>query len=478
MESIKKISILYYAFFVFICCTIAAIYYNSISIILLPFIPLVLAAAFSYYKLIWLVLLATIPFAFEYNITNTLGLDMPDEPLMLLVTGIFLLLVFTKSIQIPKALWTNNIILILILMYIWYGVTSAASSFPLYSFKYMLAKVWYIIPFTLLPIVLLQTKKDFKLVAYCVAIPLVVTVLIILYKHYNRGFLFDNINTAVAPYYRNHVTYAALLVSVMPIVVSIYIGVAKMYKKYVLLVIVILLVALFLSYSRGAWLALVVGLVSVVLVKKGWLLLSFISVMLLIVGITIWLSGNNKYIQYHPNYRKTIYHANLSDHINATFAGTDMSNAERINRWIAGVRMADENKLFGFGPNTFYHNYKPYMVTYFKTWVSDNKEKSTVHNYFLLTLIEQGWVGLLLLFSLISLTMYRLQQLYKRITDTFYKKIILCVTAMLSIILTLNMLSDLVETDKIGSLYYLCIGFTIWLHLKHPTPLPTESQLQ
>ena len=90
--------------------------------------------------------------------------------------------------------------------------------------------------------------------------------------------------------------------------------------------------------------------------------------------------------------------------------------------------------------------------------MSDNKDHSTVHNYFLLTIIEQGVPGLLFFLMLIAGMLYYSEKLYKRIHDKFYKTVVMACGIMLMMILTVNFLSDLMETDKVGSLFFLCLA--------------------
>jgi O-antigen ligase len=123
--------------------------------------------------------------------------------------------------------------------------------------------------------------------------------------------------------------------------------------------------------------------------------------------------------------------------------------------------MSTSSWLTGFGPTTFYSNYKSYTVPLFRTWVSDNKEKSTVHNYFLLLLIEQGVPGLLLFLALVGTMFWYAQRLYKRTADSFWETTFAVVGAILLIQCTVNFLSDLIETDKVGSAFYLCVAVLV-----------------
>lgn len=141
----------------------------------------------------------------------------------------------------------------------------------------------------------------------------------------------------------------------------------------------------------------------------------------------------------------------------------DMSAYERVYRWVAGFRMIPDHWVTGFGPGTFYENYQPYAVPAFSTWVSDNEEHSTVHNYFLLTAVEQGLPGLLLLLLLSGLVLYYAQKIYHRAEDPFFRMAGMITGVIFSMILTLNFLSDLVETDKIGSLFFLCVAVLVVL---------------
>jgi O-antigen ligase len=120
--------------------------------------------------------------------------------------------------------------------------------------------------------------------------------------------------------------------------------------------------------------------------------------------------------------------------------------------------MAKENWVSGSGPNSFYPLYKSYTANDFRTYVSNNPEKSTVHNYFLLLLTEQGIPGLLLFIALFVTMMLTAQKVYLRTVDPHIKGLMLMTGAILGMIAVLIFLSDLIETDKIGSVFYLCAG--------------------
>ncbi|TAG13733.1 MAG: O-antigen ligase domain-containing protein [Sphingobacteriia bacterium] len=223
---------------------------------------------------------------------------------------------------------------------------------------------------------------------------------------------------------------------------------------------------LFFAYSRGAWLALIVGLLAAWLIRKKIIFKTIIAAMVLIVICITTLSYQNNYLRFAPEHDQTIFHTDFRDHINATVTLKDISNAERFHRWVAGIRMVAEKPFTGFGPNSFYSQYQPYTVSSFKTWVSNNPEHSTVHNYFLLTAIEQGILGLILLLAFWMYLLIQSQTLYHQFKNKFHQAIALANGTLLSMIACINFTSDLIETDKIGGLFWLSVGIIIILEIK------------
>lgn len=191
-----------------------------------------------------------------------------------------------------------------------------------------------------------------------------------------------------------------------------------------------------------------------VLLRRRWLLKAYILSLVVCLGLAAWLASGERYLQFAPNYRQTVFHEDFRAHLVATYQGTDLSTAERYYRWVAGVRMSSDHLATGSGPNTFYPQYKSYALPAFKTWVSHNEERSTVHNYYLLLLIEQGVPGLLLFLLLLGLAFWTAEKRYYRGDDA---PVAALAAVILVMVCTLNFLSDLIETDKVGPVFYLCL---------------------
>jgi O-antigen ligase len=450
----------------FIAAGIIALFTHQLLWLLLPF-AWVIAPAVILHKSKWIfyALIALLPLSTEVNVTPSLGFDFPDEIIMMLLTGIFIIKASYNPSVIPVSVLRHPLCFLLCLHLLWIILTACLSMQPLLSLKFFLAKLWYIVPFIILPCIFFKGKKDFTLVAKLLLFPMAFVVLQSLVRHSFYQFSFEGIKETLSPFFRNHVNYSAMLVCLMPVLWAVQhvTPVQTRYKLWAKAGLAIGLVAVVLAYSRGAWIALIFGIIA------GWLIRKKIMGLFIMTGVfvfctaTIWLVTNNNYLKFAPDYNTTIFHKDIREHLLATIQLKDVSNAERFYRWVAGGNMIAEKPIAGFGPNTFYNFYKSYTITHFKTWVSNNPDHSTVHNYFLLISLEQGIPGLVLFCLLFFGMILHSQYLYHRLRDVFYKTAALTIGIILSMIGVLIFVSDLIETDKIGSLFWLCLGLLIVL---------------
>jgi len=425
----------------------------------IPFAIILFYLGWQNRNLVFLLLLFTLPLSFEYSFSSSLGTDFPDEMLMLFVSGLFIAYWVYSPGAISKETLRHPLLFLLLASVGWMIVSVLFSTYPVFSVKYLLAKCWYIGAFVLAPMTIFREKKFIRISAATIAGAMFLITVMVMIRHFGDGFRFANINDAVTPFFRNHVNYSAMLVCLIPVMVAFFNGTKKKEQRLLLsIAILVCLTALFFSYARGAWAALIAGLLAYWLIKRKMLFYSYVIGIFIALTALLWLKSNDRYLKYTNDYNNTIFHTNFTEHLIATYKLKDVSTAERFYRWIAGVRMVKDKPLTGYGPNTFYYNYKGYAVPAFKTWVSNNNDRSTVHNYFLLTVIEQGIPGLMLLLVLFGAMLYYAQYLYHRIKDPFYKTTALTTGVIITMIIVVNLLSDLIETDKIGSLFFLCLA--------------------
>lgn len=451
-------------FWLFSCMAVSffmlGIYFKISVLFALPFLVLFLGLTILNFRTIFLLLLVVLPFSIEMEV-GSFGTDLPSEPIVI-VLALCSLFFVARNYRMLKTAINHPVVMVLVLMYLWSWLTLIFSSNIFLSLKYMMAKSWYLAGFFLLPLLLLRTEKRIRQFFWCLFVPAFISVIYILINHGMQQFSFDTITNAVHPIYRNHVNYAVFITMLLP-----FIFLAKTWylpsdyrHKILLISIPVFLAAIYFSYTRGAWLAVAAMLVYYFVLKwnftKYFLVVSGIVILL----FTAYILKDNNYLKYAPNYEHTIYHDELADHLSSTFEMEDMSTVERFYRWIAAVHLFKEHPIVGVGPNNFVANYKPYTVTAYETYISENEEKSTVHNYFLLLLTEQGLPALILYILLLCFILLSAQKVYNN-SSKVYNKYILAISFCLIVFLLNNTLSDLVEANKVGSLFFIALALLV-----------------
>ena len=444
---------------------------------LLGVIPFAIVLAFFFLldiRIAFYVMLFMLPLSFNIE---SIGLDFPDEPLLLLLTlsFVFFSILNYRSIDFQK--WIKHPIVMLVLIgFIWLIISVVFSKDPALSSKFLLKRIWYLSTFLFFPIVFFAQQKTIAYSFYLIFFPLLALICLVLIRFSALGFRFEAVHDPVQPFFMNHVMYGSMISSFLPLIVGALFLTKRfrLFWFFVLGAIAIFMIGIYFSYSRAAWMAVLfaAGMAVCVYFKLAHYAMTVFYIVVL--SAVLWLSNKNEYLNFRPKFERTIMHESLTDHIMATIQGTDISSAERYYRWIAAVRMSVDNPIVGVGPNNFYDYYKNYTVTAYKTWVSRNIERSTTHNYFLYMLVEQGYPGMILYGLLILSIFFYGQRIYHKQIESFYKVAVMSAISMIAAIFINNFFSELLETDKIGSLFLLAIAVLVAIDLRSRRMIENE----
>ncbi|WP_303311037.1 O-antigen ligase [Hymenobacter sp. BT730] len=408
-------------------------------------------------------LLFSLAFSHEINLPSGLSTDIPSEPLMLVVTGCCLAALITGSVRLPARLLRHPLVLLVFLAWLWAAACTLVSVDVLKSVKYLLAKTWYLLPFGLVTWLVVRRPAHVWRVAGCYAFGVFISTLYTVVRHASHGFSFDTIHQAVQPFFRNHVIYAATLALLIPYVwYAARAAETRWARRLWLAAFGLFLFGVFTSFTRASILAVVLsgGFYCVIRWRLTRLVLIG-SAMATLIAVGYFVQ-QNKYLLYAPDYEKTVFYGdNFEKHLEATYKLEDVSGMERLYRWVAAARMFHDKPITGTGPSTFYPEYKHYTVKSFRTYVSDNPEHSTTHNYFLLLLAEQGLPGLLLFVLLLSTALLLIERLYHQTRLPSLRYVVLAAGLSFYIIVFHLLLNELVEVDKIGSFFFIALVILI-----------------
>ena len=429
----------------------------------LPMVFLLVYLTIVDFRTVFFLLMACLPLSTELHFDSGLSTDFPTEPLILGLMGVYTLYAIRHYERIDGRFFRHPISILIGLHLGWIAVTTVTSSYPLISIKFTLAKVWYIVTFYLLAGHLLKEKKDIRQFFVWIMIPLCFTIITVLIRHAAYGFSFEDVYRVLNPFYRNHVNYACIIALFFPFAwYAVYWYWDRPKVRYLLIfAIPFLLIATYLSYTRAAYVALLMAAGTYFIIR--FRLMKFVLAGAVIAAI--WgmahLAHHNNYLDYAPQFEKAISHANFDDLLAATYQFEDVSTMERVYRWVAGTFMAIDSPWVGFGPGNFYHFYHSYTVNSFRTYVSDNPEQSSAHNYYLTVALEQGVIGLLIFVFICFYALLNAEQIYHRLRSTEERTYLMAVTLAFFVILATLLINDLIETDKIGSFFFLLLAMLV-----------------
>lgn len=461
-------------------CLGYGILFNTFLPLGIPFFVVLVLVLLTNYQVLYYILIISLPFSKEFQVTTGLTTDFPSEPLMALLMVCFIGSLLAGLKPDPRFL-KHPIVIILSCMYLWSLFITFFSVDTTKSIKYLLAKAWYIVPFLLLTGTIVKNVKDVKRILWCFLVPLTILVIVVFLRHASLHFAFHAVQRSVDIFFKNHVIYAATVALFVPYVVTLLL-LEKAYLKPLLFgILLILITGVIFSYTRASWISLPLAALYFGVIRFKMARLGVIAAYLGAVIAVGYLMYQNKFMLYAPDYEHTVFYGdNFEKHLEATYSFEDVSGMERVYRWVAAIHMAYDRPVMGSGPSTFYPEYRKYTVKSFQTYVSDNPEKSTTHNYFLLQLAEQGLIGLGLFMGLVAYLLVLPQTLYHRTKNPEYRALIIGAGLCLLVIIFHLTLNELIEVEKIGSFFFisaaLLIKLDIWTKEEKQVLLETAGQ--
>ena len=427
----------------------------------LPVILLILLAAiYSFDKIIYLVVFfapLSIPL---HEIMPGFGFDMylPTEPLLFGLLIVFLLKVLSER-KFDRKILLHPVSLAIYLNLFWLLVTGFTSTMPIVSFKFILARIWFVVVLFLLTAKLFSEGKNIEKYIWAYIIPFIIVVFYATFRHLGYG-LWDKqaAHYVVSPFYNDHTSYGAASAIFLPIL-AVFMFNKDFSRRLHLIsigVFAIVLMSFVLSYARAAWLSIVVaiGVWIIILLKIRFkpIFIAFLALVALFftfqTQILMKLESNSKESS-----------ANLATHISSMSNITsDASNLERINRWSCAIRMFEDKPVFGFGPGTYMFQYAPYQLNKDRTIISTNAgDGGNAHSEYLGPLAESGVLGLLTFLLLIIVVIYTGVNAYTRIHDRRLKQLVLGALLGLITYYIHGFLNNFLDTDKLSVPFW---GFT------------------
>ena len=379
-----------------------------------------------------------------------LAISLPAEPLLIGIMVLF----FAKMLydgKYDKRISHHPIAIVIYCMFAWMLVTTITSEMPVVSLKFILSRLWFVIPAFFLCAILFKKPKNIHWFIWLYIAALCIVCVYTIIHHAQFGFDGDSAHWVMTPFYNDHTAYgAALAIYLILALTYVFLPGIKTSRRLIIIGVVALLsVALVFSNCRAAWLSVIAALAVLICVllkiKFRWIA----TVMVVLVGL--FLAFQNQIIDALEKNNQDASGDLVENIQSITNISTDASNLERINRWQSAFRLFNERPVFGWGPGTYQFVYAPYQMSKEKTIISTNAgDGGNAHSEYFGPLAEQGIVGSILVLILVIVTVYHGMKAYKRCKNRQAKTLVLGATLAFISYFVHGLLNNFMDTDKLA----------------------------
>lgn len=433
----------------------AAWWVDAWYVALLPAALAVLALAIFRLDAYLAVLVAAVPLSMNLEDIGGGGLYLPTEPM--LAGALVLLLARVLSGQTPSPLLLRHPVSRWIAASLaWIAFTTLLSWDPLISFKFLVARTWFVVGFFVFGGHLFLSQPATRHQAILLyAFPLAVVVIYTLIRHAGYGFDKDAGHWVMSPFFKDHTSYGAVLAMFIPPVLALVTSrrFELVWRVSIAGLLGILLVGMVLSYTRAAWVSL-----AAVAVLYGLMQVGFRLKTLLLLGVGGLAGGllvlDAVLIQLERNDQDSS--DDLAEHVESiSNVSSDASNLERLNRWSCALALFQEEPLVGWGPGTYQFVYAPFQRSEHRTIIStNNADGGNAHSEYLGPLAEQGIPGALFVVGLFSWVLHLGFRLHRKLRHTDEKRLAMGVFLGLVTYFVHGVLNNYLDTDKASAPFW------------------------
>lgn len=379
-----------------------------------------------------------------------LGVSLPADPLMFGVMLLFFArILYDKGYDMRIA--NHRISYVIYLMLFWMLITTFTSELPVVSVKYLVSRLWYVVPFFFVGALVFQRLRNVHWFFWLYNAGLFIAIIYTNINHARYNFSESSAHWVMSPLYNDHTAYGAALAMFLIVTIGylFYPGLSKTRRTWIGIFAFILAVATLLSLSRAAWISIAFAFLVLMAV---WLRIKFrwiLSVFVLFVAI-IFTFQHEIIDRLEKN--KQDSSADFVEHVKSIYnISSDASNLERINRYQSAIRLFNERPLFGWGPGTYQFVYGPFQRSKEKTIISTNVgDGGNAHSEYIGPLSEMGLPGMLIVFLLVGAMVYTGLKLHKRARNKKVKVLSLSVTLALISYFVHGLLNNFLDTDKLS----------------------------
>lgn len=396
-----------------------------------------------------------------------LSLSIPSEPMAIVLVLMFFILLITSG-KVDKSFLKHPISIIIYIYFIWLGITCITSVDKIVSIKFILAKIWFIIPCYFLAGVYFRENKNIinYLFLFVLGMTLISFYNVVHLSLYN--FEDKPSQWTMQPFFKDHAILGAIIAMTLPLSLGLkkLSGKDIIKKSFLFFFFVMLTICLVVTYSRAAWASIIPA---VLLYVVFYFRIRFKWVMAVFIMVFAYLFMNIETIIMDMERNKMSGSDDLIENAESiSNISSDPSNLERINRWSTAVEMWKDRPVFGWGPGTYMFEYAPFQLKRNYTSISTNfGDVGNAHSEYLGPLAENGLPGLLIFIGLLFATFYFAFRAHSDSESRMDKILISTAACALITYFTHGFLNNYLDTDKAANIFWPLIAIIVIQSLKH-----------
>ncbi len=474
----QKLVLIFLILAAFLLACIGALYFEQESffygLLVLPLGITVIYLFLFHLELLLYMNLFVMPLSLNLtDIGAGVGVSVPSEIfLAFLCLGAFVR-VF-DNFKEYKSFLSHPVSLFVFAHLAWMAVTSLTSYDVIVSIKFLIMRSAFVLVFFVFTSEFIRDTKGMKRFFVLYTMGLMIVIAYTLGVHSTDGFSYDSSNRICYPFYNDHTIYAAVIAMIIPVFIA-YTNISLIknrlekivFPKYSWLILTVLFIAMFFSYSRAGVLSLIVAFCGWGIIK---LKISFKILMSVLMFTTLIGLVFQDDIGDLLNSNESVSGGSVVENLQSTTnVSSDVSNTERINRWNCAVRMFKDRPLFGYGPGTYMFVYGQFQKADERTEISvDDGSLGGAHSEYLKPLSESGLIGMLLFIGIIIYAVRAgLVIIYSERTEEADKMLMTGVLVGFGTYIVHGVVNFFLDTDKSSVLFWGMLAIIVSLDIKY-----------
>ena len=264
LESLRKHSLVIILVCIYLVADMIFTGRNIYFFNLLPVVLLMIYLALARLDLLYFIIVFCTPLSvqlIDFFPNSPIDFAIPTEPMLFGMMIIFCFkILYDRSFD--SRIINHPVTYAIFFNVIWILITSLTSSMPLVSLKFLLARVWFITIYYFLAILVFRKYKSIPVFIWSYSIAMLLVVIFSITRHLQYG-LFDTraAHIVMSPFFRDHTSYGAILAMLFFALggVILHRGSNILFRFFLWGTWAILATGLILSYTRAAWMSVIVA---------------------------------------------------------------------------------------------------------------------------------------------------------------------------------------------------------------------------